>query len=61
MTGLDSNTAAKVLFNMEEYANKIGAGIIHISHEERVVNRCKYVIKLNNKLKFETDTLEEIA
>ena len=46
---------------LKEYANKIGAGIIHISHEERVVNRCKYVIKLNNKLKFETDTLEEIA
>lgn len=51
-TGLDGNTAEKVLFNIEEYAKNIGAGIIYISHDDRVVNRCKYVIKLVNQLKF---------
>ena len=51
-TGLDGNTAEKVLFNIEEYAKNIGAGIIYISHDDRVVNRCKYVIKLDNQLKF---------
>ena len=48
----DGNTAEKVLFNIEEYAKNIGAGIIYISHDDRVVNRCKYVIKLVNQLKF---------
>ena len=51
-TGLDGNTAEKVLFNIEEYAKNIGAGIIHISHDERVVSRCEHVIKLDNRLKF---------
>lgn len=51
-TGLDGNTAEKVLFNIEEYAKNIGTGIIYISHDDRVVNRCKYVIKLVNQLKF---------
>lgn len=51
-TGLDGNTAEKVLFNIEEYAKNIGAGIIYISHDGRVVDRCKYVIKLDNQLKF---------
>ena len=51
-TGLDGNTAEKVLFNIEEYAKNIGAGIIYISHDDRVVNCCKYVIKLVNQLKF---------
>lgn len=50
-TGLDGNTAEKVLTNIENYAGSVGAGIIYISHDERVVNRCKHVIKLDNKLK----------
>ena len=55
-TGLDENTAEKVLSNIEEYAKNTGAGIIYISHEERVVSRCKHVIKLDNRMK-STDTL----
>ena len=51
-TGLDGNTAEKVLFNIEEYAKNAGAGIIYISHDDRVVSRCKHVIKLDNRLKF---------
>lgn len=50
-TGLDGNTAEKVLFNIEAYAKNAGAGIIYISHEDRVVSRCKHVIKLDNRLK----------
>lgn len=60
-TGLDAVTAEKVLSNMEKYARSIGAGIIYISHEERVVSRCKHVIKLNNRLKQERDILKQIA
>lgn len=52
-TGLDGNTAERVLFNIEEYAKNAGAGIIYISHEDRVVSRCKHVIKLDNRLKLE--------
>lgn len=50
-TGLDGNTAEKVLSNIEEYAKNTGAGIIYISHEDRVVSRCKHVIKLDNRMK----------
>lgn len=50
-TGLDGNTVEKVLNNIEDYANSIGAGIIYISHDEHVVNRCKHVIQLDNRLK----------
>ena len=60
-TGLDGNTAEKVLFNIEEYAKNIGAGIIYISHDDRVVNRCKYVIKLDNQLKFANKQHKEVG
>lgn len=50
-TGLDGNTAEKVLSNIEKYAKRIGAGIIYISHDERVVSRCRHIIKLDNRLK----------
>lgn len=50
-TGLDDTTVEKVLNHMEEYAKSIGAGIIYVSHDERVVKRCKHVIELHNKLK----------
>ena len=50
-TGLDGDTAEKVLSNIEDYAKYVGAGIIYISHDERVVSRCKHVIKLDNRLK----------
>ena len=50
-TGLDDGTVEKVLSNMEKHANSIGAGIIHISHDDRVVNHCHQIIKLDNKLK----------
>lgn len=52
-TGLDGNTAERVLSNIENYAKHVGAGIIYISHDERVVSRCKHIIKLNNSLKSE--------
>ena len=57
-TGLDENTAEKVLSNIEEYAKNTGAGIIYISHEDRVVSRCKHVIKLDNRMK-STDRVSE--
>jgi len=51
-TGLDRNTAEKVLSNIEKYAKNTGAGIIYISHEDRVISRSKYVIRLDNRMKF---------
>lgn len=55
-TGLDDTTVEKVLDHMEEYAKSIGAGVIYVSHDERVVKRCKSVIKLHNKLKNRLET-----
>lgn len=49
-TGLDDETANNVLENLETYATSIGAGIIYISHDERVTKRCRHIIKLHNKV-----------
>lgn len=48
-TGLDDATVKKVLDHLEAYAACIGAGIIYISHDERVTQRCRHIIKLHNK------------
>lgn len=49
--GLDDSTADLVLTNLEQYAAAEHAGILHISHEERVVKRCKLIILITNLLK----------
>jgi len=55
-TGLDDATANKVLDHLEVYAAHIGAGIIYISHDERVTKRCKHIIKLHNKVNRRSET-----
>ena len=47
---LDAVTADKVLTNIEEYAKTIRAGIVYISHDKSVVNRCDTVIRVDNKV-----------
>ena len=47
---LDEKSRDFVLTNIESYAKSIGAGIIYISHDSCVVNRCEKVVTLNNKL-----------
>lgn len=47
---LDEDARNYVLANIEEYARKIGAGIVYISHDPKVVERCDKVILLRNKL-----------
>ena len=47
---LDKNAINFVLANIEAYAKKIGAGIVYISHDQQVVDRCDRVIILKNKL-----------
>ncbi len=47
---LDEDARNYVLANIEEYAKKIGAGIVYISHDPKVVERCNKVILLRNKL-----------
>lgn len=53
---LDAVTADKVLTHMEHYAKSIGAGIVYISHDKSVVDRCDSVIQVVNKVNL-TETL----
>ena len=48
---LDENTVSAVLDNMEHYARSIGAGILYISHDKNVNNRCDIVLTIDNRLK----------
>ena len=47
---IDSGTADKILANIEEYAKEIKAGVVYISHDKNVVDRCDIVIHLDNKV-----------
>ncbi len=47
---LDDVTADNVLTNIEEYAKAIQAGIVYISHDKNVVERCDMVICVDNKV-----------
>lgn len=47
---LDSETALIILEHIEAYARKNHIGIIYISHDEHVVERCRKVIPLENKI-----------
>ena len=51
---LDSHATSYVLTNIEAHAQKIGAGIVYISHDQKVVERCDRVITLRNKLRKDT-------
>ena len=51
---LDEKSRDFVLTNIESYAKSIGAGIIYISHDSCVGNRCEKVVTLNNKLRKKT-------
>lgn len=48
---LDAEATQAVLSNIEAHAKKIGAGIVYISHDQGVVNRCNKVITLKNRLR----------
>lgn len=54
-TGLDDGTVNNVLDHLEAYAASIGAGIIYISHDERVTKRCRHIIKLHNKVNYRAE------
>lgn len=47
--------------HIEMYAKEIGAGIIYISHESSVVNRCDEVIELVNIAKDQKGKKQEVA
>ena len=51
---LDEKSRDYVLTNIESYAKSIGAGIMYISHDSCVVERCEKVVTLNNKLRKNT-------
>lgn len=46
---LDTVTANKVLNNIEEYSKKNGIGIIYITHDKNVIDRCDDIILIENK------------
>lgn len=50
---LDDDATDYVLTSIESYAEEIDAGIIYISHEKKVVDRCDEVIMLENMVKFQ--------
>lgn len=50
---LDKEATDFVLSNIEAHAKKIGAGIIYISHDQKVVDRCEMIIALKNRLRNE--------
>ncbi len=55
---LDRNATNFVLNSIETYAEKVGAGIMYISHDQQVVERCDQVITLNNKLRSTSQNAE---
>ena len=55
---LDKDATNDVLANIEKYAQKISAGIIYISHDQKVVDRCDKVIVLKNNLRENTKDKE---
>lgn len=55
---LDKDATNDVLANIEKYAQKISAGIIYISHDQKVVDRCDKVIVLKNNLRENTKDRE---
>lgn len=57
---LDKDATNYVLSNIESHAKKIGAGILYISHDQKVVDRCDKVIVLRNKLR-ENSEEKEVA
>lgn len=55
---LDEDATNDVLANIEKYAKKVNAGIIYISHDQKVIDRCDKVIVLKNKLRENTEDKE---
>lgn len=55
---LDEDATNYVLSNIESHAKKIGAGIVYISHDKKVVDRCDKVITLRNKLRENSEDKE---
>lgn len=55
---LDDKATNFVLSNIESHAKRIGAGIVYISHDQKVIDRCDKVIALRNKLRENTEEKE---
>lgn len=46
---IDDNTTEIAFDNLIRYAKSVGAGILCISHQEKVVNKCDYIVDLAAK------------
>lgn len=60
-SNLDADATDAILNNIEEYAHKIGGGVLYISHEEKVIARCQSVIKLHNRLRNSTNAPADVV
>lgn len=58
---LDERATHMVLDSIEAYAKEIGAGIVYISHESSVVDRCDEVIELVNLVKTQKKKEQQVA
>lgn len=54
---LDKKAAEYVLSNIEKHASGIGAGIVYISHDQEVVDRCDETITIQNRLRSKNQTV----
>ena len=48
LANIDEDTAKEILENLEAHANKIGAGIVHISHDQFILARCDTTVALDH-------------
>lgn len=46
-TGIDPTTLDTIFVNLDEHLKKIGAGVVHISHEQPVKDRCTVKFELD--------------
>lgn len=46
---IDDNTTEKAFDNLIKYAKSVDAGILCISHQEKVVNKCDHIVNLTAK------------
>lgn len=54
---LDEIATNYVLGNIEQHAKQIGAGIVYISHDPKVVARCDLVKEIKNKLRDDAECM----
>jgi ABC-type bacteriocin/lantibiotic exporter with double-glycine peptidase domain len=45
-TGIDNETTTNILNNLDDHVRRIGAGIIHVTHDDNIIRKCDEKITL---------------